>query len=223
MAVASRRSALRDSIRHGASLGIALSLHLMLLLLVLRPAAGGRSHASSGPGNRQVLHVRLLSRRPARPSVPVVLPTLRMAASSVRIRSAQSRHLSSQAATQRPERISLPLDAPIGYTGNRHEVGDGGFHKRLGEAQGAAAIHGVPGSSRPFVAGIHLIDPGEQGTDAVMRKAQRLFGITNRHCMDIAAWRQLTPRELDAQHLSLGDLDQIAEKYHCNAPLGLSF
>jgi hypothetical protein len=146
-----------------------------------------------------------------------------MAAPRVRIRSAQSRPLSSPAATQRPARILLPLDTPIGDTGNRREVGDGGFHKRLGEAQGAAAIHGVPGSSRPFVAGVHLIDPGKQGIAAAMRKAQRLFGITDRHCMDIAAWRQWTPRELDAQHLSLGDLDRIAEKYHCNAPLGLSF
>jgi hypothetical protein len=204
--------------RRGAALGIALSLHLILLLLVLRPASDERRPAPIRPSNRQALQVRLLSRRPVRPPTPVAVPMLRVTTSIVRIHSARSQRLSLSGKT-----LPNSLDTPTVETGNHGKVGDGGFNQRLRNAQDSHAIHGVPGSSRPFVAGIHLIDPRKQGIAAVMRKAQRLFGVTNHHCIDVGAWRQLTPQELSERHISLRDVDRMAEEYDCDAPPGLSF
>lgn len=218
MAVASRRSALHESMRRGAALGVALSLHLILLLLVLRPASDERRPTPIRPGNRQALQVRLLSRGPVRPPTPVVVPMLRVVAPIVHSHSARSQRLSLS-----EKALPNSLDTSTVDTGNHGKVADGGFNTRLRNAQDSHAIRGVPGSSRPIVAGIHLIDPRKQGIAAVMRKAQRLFGVANRHCIDVGAWRQLTPQELSERHISLRDVDRMAEKYDCNAPPGLSF
>jgi hypothetical protein len=98
--------------------------------------------------------------------------------------------------------------------------------KRAGEAvrpaNARAGIGGVPGSDMRFVPGIRLTDPMKQGIGAVTRKVQRLFGVTNHHCIDVDVWRHLTPQELSARHISSGDVDKIDEKYDCNRPPGLS-
>ncbi|HUH54145.1 MAG TPA: hypothetical protein VLZ32_00225 [Rhodanobacter sp.] len=100
---------------------------------------------------------------------------------------------------------------------------DGGFHARLRRAQRAHDVHGLPGFHTSLVPGIHLVDPVEQGLGAVMRTAQRAFGIRSSHCIDVDIWRQLTPNELSTRHLSLGDVDKADEKYDCNRPPGLHF
>jgi hypothetical protein len=75
--------------------------------------------------------------------------------------------------------------------------------KRAGEAvrpaNARAGIGGVPGSDMCFVPGIRLTDPMKQGIGAVTRKVQRLFGVTNHHCIDVDVWRHLTPQELSAR------------------------
>ncbi|MEO7066734.1 MAG: hypothetical protein ABI114_07480 [Rhodanobacter sp.] len=100
---------------------------------------------------------------------------------------------------------------------------DTGFQARLHDAQRSRVVRGVPGSDTPFVAGIHFVDPMQQGIGAVMRTAQRAFGITNSHCVDVDVWRHLTPQELSARYISPSDVDKVDEKYHCNKPSGLSF
>jgi hypothetical protein len=196
--------------RRGTAFGIALSLHLVLLLLVLRPASDERNPAPARPGNRHALLVRLLPRRPTRPTEFLAVPALHVVAPVVRLRSV---------APQRPPQSSGRTD----FSATQGSVGDGGFQERLLDARSAHAIHGVPGSSTPLLPGIHFIDPGKQGIAAAMRKAQRLFGVANRHCIDVAAWRQLTPQELGARHISLADVDRLDEEYDCNAPPGLNF
>lgn len=62
-----------------------------------------------------------------------------------------------------------------------------------------------------------------QGIGAVMRTAQRAFGVKNSHCVDVDVWRHLTPQELSARHVSPGDVDEVDEKYDCNEPPGLHF
>jgi hypothetical protein len=62
-----------------------------------------------------------------------------------------------------------------------------------------------------------------QGVGAVMRNAQRLFGITDHHCIDVEVWQSLSPEALSARHLSPSDVRGEDEKYNCNRPLGLSF
>jgi hypothetical protein len=63
----------------------------------------------------------------------------------------------------------------------------------------------------------------KQGIGAVMRTAQRAFGIANNHCIDVDVWRHLAPQELSARHISLSDVDKVDEKYRCDDPPGLHF
>ncbi len=107
--------------------------------------------------------------------------------------------------------------------GNEASASDGGFQEQLRNARHSHAVRGVPGSDTPYVPGVRLINPMNQGMGAVMRKVQRVFGVANRHCIDVEAWRQLTPQELSARHISSDDVDKTNEKYDCNRPPGLSF
>ncbi|MFC4529101.1 hypothetical protein ISN76_18840 [Dyella halodurans] len=63
----------------------------------------------------------------------------------------------------------------------------------------------------------------DQGIGSVMRSAQRLFGVTNRHCIDVDVWQHLSPDELKDRHLTAADVERESEKYNCNRPLGLNF
>lgn len=104
---------------------------------------------------------------------------------------------------------------------NEGDSSDGGFLERLNVAQRSYSVHGVPGSDTTYAPGIHLVDPMEQGAGAVLRTAQRAFGIENAHCIDVDVWRHLTLRELGARHISPDDVDSVDEKYRCNDPPGL--
>jgi len=61
-----------------------------------------------------------------------------------------------------------------------------------------------------------------QGVGAVLRTTQRLFGVTNRHCIDVEVWQSLTPEQRIERHVSKQDIEKINETYRCNAPLGLT-
>jgi len=100
---------------------------------------------------------------------------------------------------------------------------DGGFAERLRNAQQGQAIHGVPGSDLRRAPGMQMTDPMNQGIGAVLRNTQRLFGVTNKHCIDVEVWQSLSPDQLVARHLSPADVQRANEKYGCNRPLGLSF
>jgi hypothetical protein len=227
-----RDVALHDPIRRVAALVVAMSLHLAMLILLMRPAFHQRSDRLIGPSDRQALQLRFL--RPPQPSsVRISLPSHRMIASARHIHPTQSARPSQPATAQRTTHAASPpsaetspssADTPIPATDHRDTLSDGGFQDRLLKAQASHAVHGVPGSAdASFVAGIHLADPRTQGVAAVMRQAQRLFGVTNRHCIDVDVWRHLTPQELSARHISREDMQRVDEEYHCNQPLGLSF
>lgn len=90
-------------------------------------------------------------------------------------------------------------------------------------AQHSQGIRGVPGTDRRFAPGIDLTDPMDQGVGSLVRGAQRLFGVTNRHCIDVDVWQHLTPDELKERHLTAAEVEKQSEKYNCNRPLGLNF
>jgi len=94
---------------------------------------------------------------------------------------------------------------------------------RLHNAQRSYSVHREPGTDTAYAPGVHFVDPMKQGMGAVMRTAQRAFGITSSHCIDVDVWRHLTPQELSARHISLDDVDSVDEKYRCNDPPGLHF
>ena len=56
-----------------------------------------------------------------------------------------------------------------------------------------------------------------------MRSTQRLFGIPDRHCIDVEVWQGLSPDELIARHLSPGEVRREGDKYNCDRSLGLNF
>jgi hypothetical protein len=108
-------------------------------------------------------------------------------------------------------------------TSEEDSANDGGFQDRLHHAQHFRSVHGVPGSDMHVVSGIRLIDPMSQGIGAVMRTAQRAFGVKNSRCIDVDVWRHLTPQELSARHVSPNDVDKVDERYDCNKPPGPHF
>jgi hypothetical protein len=128
-------------------------------------------------------------------------------------------------ASSPPGGLALPsvLVSPNQYTNSQASTEDGGFRERLLKSQHSDDIHGIPGSDRPIVRDIQFINPMNQGIGAVARKMQRLFGITNHHCIDVEVWKSLTPEELIARHVSPDDVKEQAEKYNCYHPSGLNF
>ena len=222
---------LRESGRRVAVMVVVLSCHLGLLVLLLRSAISDRNATPAARTNPLVLNLRFI-RQPQSASSRLALPASQLVVSTPRIHGTPSMRPSEPLTVQRGAHIGAPPSethststptATNQYTGNGASTGDGGFHERLLNALHSYAVRGVPGSYTPYAPDIHLVDPMNQGIGAAMRKVQRLFGVASRHCIDVDAWRQLTPKELSARHISPGDVDRIDEKYDCNRPPGLSF
>ena len=209
---------------------VVISCHLGLLMLLLRPEIYNPSTTLVARSNPLTLKLHFI-RLPQTASTHLALPALRPAASTLRIQGTPPVRAPERPSAQRGTHVTAPPEthlssAPITPSqspDNEASSRDGGFQARLRNAQYSHAVHGVPGSDTSSIPGIHLIDPMSQGIGAVMRKTQRLFGITNRHCIDVDAWRHLTPQELSARHISPDNVDKTDEKYDCNRPPGLSF
>ena len=63
---------------------------------------------------------------------------------------------------------------------------------------------------------IHLIDPEKQGVQHVVRRLQHYFGVPDRHCIDVDAWRTMSKQDLVDRLISPEQVDRTAEKYNCN-------
>ncbi len=226
-----RSGNLRKSGHRVAVMVVVISCHLGLLMLLLRPAINTRDTTPSARSNSPVLNLRFIQQpRPA--SLHLALPASQLVVSTPNIHGMPSRRSPEPPQVQRAALVVAPPSethststptTPNQYVSNEASTSDGGFQERLNNALHSYAVRGVPGSDTPYVPGIHLVDPMNQGIGAAMRKVQRLFGVASRHCIDVDAWRQLTPKELSARHISPGDVDRIDEKYDCNRPPGLSF
>ena len=219
------RRAWLDPLRRGIALGVAISLHLALWMLVMRPSIWQQAATADQRSHPPVLQLRLLPRTVSL-QAPAAMPAPRVVAVVAHAVVQRKTHPAQAVMSIHVTPASVPPpdvpDAPAVTVGSQPATGDGGFHQRLLQAQRGYAIHGVPGSAMPRVAGVHLIDPGNQGISAVARQAQHLFGVANRHCIDVDAWRHLTPRELSARHISPNEVDRVDQAYQCNQPPGLS-
>lgn len=221
----------RESGRRAAALVVVIGCHLGLLTLTLRAAVWDRETTPVAENNLQVLQLRFFrqpqasSAHPAFAALQPVAP-MRPVYKTPSVRAPKPPGVQSAEHVVVPPSETQPTSAPTPLkpsTGNASAAGDGGFQERLLDAQRSYAVHGVPGSDKAHEPGIHLVDPMNQGIGAAMRTAQRLFGIKNRHCIDVETWRSLTPQELSARHISPADVDRDDEKYDCNAPPGLHF
>jgi hypothetical protein len=216
-----------------AAMAMVISCHLGLLMLLLRPANYDRDTTSIVENDTLALKLRFILQTST--STPLALPVFRPAVPTLRAHQKRSGRTPAPLPVQSATPVTaLPSEvrsnstptmpaSPNRYTDDKAPTGDGGFHQRLLDAQHVRDVHGVPGSDRRIVQGIGLINPMNQGVGAVMRATQRLFGVTNRHCIDVDVWRHLTPEELIARRMSSRDVDRIDEQYGCTRPLGLSF
>jgi hypothetical protein len=209
---------------------VVLCCHIGLLMLMFRPALYVTETAPALRGGTVALQLRFF-RRPQQPPPPVTLPAHGLvaptrsthAASTVKPSKSLLAHPDASVVAPAPEAPLVAMQPTTShYTDDEVSTVDGGFRDRLLSTQRSHDVHGVPGSGINLVPGIRLTDPMKQGVGAVMRKAQRLFGVTNHHCIDVEVWRHLTPQELSARDISSSDVDKIDAKYECNKPAGLS-
>ncbi len=225
-------------------MAVAMGCHLGLLVALLRPATPSTDKMPVSEGRSAAMRLRFIaSARPAsvlsapRPAPPVPVASSKTHASKAALPDKPIPVVNSATgpvpatSPTRPLVLTLPkavaspstpgADSPNAQ--RQIATGDSDFAERLLKAQHAHDVHGIPGSDRRLAPGIQLIDPRDQGVAAVVRKAQRLFGIPDRHCIDVDAWQQLSTEELVARHLSPADVKRDAERYGCHQPLGLHF
>lgn len=224
-----KSSRLRESSYRVTILVVVISCHLGLLLLLLRPVTFYRGTTPVVRNNYpQVLKLRLF--QPPQASSPrQALPTRRLIAPAVHSHRTLTARSPTPPAVQPAAHVDMQpyetrsTNAPPVDRNEEASSRDGGFQARLRHAQDAYSVRGVPGSDTPAAPGIHLVDPMQQGIGAVMRTAQRAFGIASRHCIDVDVWRHLTAQALSARHISSDEVDRVDEKYRCNEPPGLHF
>lgn len=224
------------STRRILALATAIGCHLGLLLIILRPASQTTIGAPAVESDAVILTLRIVSpsssaphpttsassRTIVRQGVTTIKPTSPLARRMARTSDHSAAVSIGTPTTDSP---STPTFAPaISDQGTPAQAssGDGGFQQRLLDAQQSHGAKSIPGSDHRVAPGIQLTDPMNQGVGAVMRDTQRLFGITNRHCIDVEVWQSLSPDELSARHLTPADVRRDGEKYNCNRPLGLS-
>jgi hypothetical protein len=230
------------SIRRIVALTITIGCHLGLLIVMLEPTAPRMDTTTETWNEIGSLRIRIISSSRIVPASPPVSTTAPPSPPKVAVKllpTAPRRvaadlppkprsHLSlatppPSAKAPHPQPTNDGTPATEQYTDQPATVGDGGFHQRLLDAERSGEIRGVPGSDRQIVPGIQLADPMTQGVSHVMRQTQRLFGITNHHCIDVEVLKSLTPEDLIARHLTLADVKKEEEKWDCNSPLGLHF
>ena len=107
-----------------------------------------------------------------------------------------------------PELVS-PGDDFIPGGGIFRHVAGAHFSKQGVRVPGASPLSGAPR--------LRMVDPRKQGLGGVVRFIGGLTGAVDRHCLDVEAWRGMTPAERTARHVSSGEIEEIAGQYNCDA------
>lgn len=209
------------SLRRGIALGLALSLHLGLLLTLLVPPSAMRSLFARSARRDHAIDVRLID-NPSAPHVSSNPPPTARALPKPSSR-APSR-VTQRPATQRPAPPSAPVAQrvqPLRQTLSTAPsavpdyIPGGGFAQRLQQTGRGRAASALPGSGRPIVAGVHMIDARTQGLAGVVGFIGGMFGADPPHCVDVDAWRRMTPGQLAERDLTPNDVQQIADDNGC--------
>lgn len=221
------------SIRRIVATSFAIGFHLALVIALLRPVApyvGIPDHDDyqAALKLRFVFLSRLASTTP--PSPPARSVAIRQASAKERL-PPQAMPIAPVAIRKHEAGVisaSIPPDASSPSLIEQHRAGlpatgDGGFKNRMSDAQQLQRVRGVPGSDRSIAPGLELADPMEQGIGSVMRNTKRLFGVTDRHCIDVDVWRHMSEDELIQRHITSADVEKASAKYSCDRPLGLNF
>lgn len=75
----------------------------------------------------------------------------------------------------------------------------------------------LPGALLPGAPRFRMVDPEAQGVAGFVRFLGSFTGAVDRHCLDLDAWRGMTPEERIAAHVSPADLEAIESRYRCAA------
>lgn len=159
------------------------------------------------------------------------LPPLQSSGKVARPRKSSARRRATDVVSSLPSEQPVRRDAPLSpgvsptlvIESPPSTATDGGFARRLDEARHAAAPPALPGSDRRIAPALNLTDPTRQGVGSMVRKAQRLFGVTSNHCTDVDAWRRLSPEQLAGAHMTEREVERINQTYECNRPMGLAW
>jgi hypothetical protein len=213
----------------GASLGLAIALHIGLALWVASPRspphhtspveptdglevrfvaaiAAAKKRSDGGRARLEVnpkLDVRMRKSAVDRPALaaPPVPRTL----------------LGTDAAPSPPvaER-QRDEQANVRFGGSDYVAG-GALFQAVGNA-GNGRVR-LPGGSRQANAPrFHMVDPRSQGIAGAVRLIGSLTGAVDKHCVDLDAWRGMTPEEKIAHHVSEADMARARDSYGCDAP-----
>jgi hypothetical protein len=206
----------RESGRRIAVWIVVIACHLGALMLFLRPVSEAANSDSPAAHSTPALKLRFVhASRPSTP--PQVLPPAVVSSKSVRPTTVVTRRETTAIAKPAvtipyaPAQVpAMPAEPGTARSGGESMTdSDGGFQDRLRAAQSGSSHKRLPGSDKAFVPGMHFVNPMDQGIGAVVRKAQRLFGVT--------------PQELSARHISPDEVDREDQRYGCNEPPGLHF
>lgn len=203
-----------------AVMAAVLLIHAGFVVLLLWPAGTWRWRGAMRPSARSdALSLRFIALPPAVPVPPRmrVLPPVRALVPTHRSRIAAA--VAAQRPKPRPPPVSgadvplSPVDdtrgtAPDYIPGGGRFAADPGFARDNVHLPGSAQpVHGMPV--------FRMVDPKMQGIAGAVRTVQRLFGIPDRHCVDVDAWRGMTTSERIARHIDDERIDETAARYHC--------
>ena len=94
-------------------------------------------------------------------------------------------------------------------------VGGADFQGQLDNANRALPVARLPGSAVPLVAGMPFADPRTQGIAGVARTMQHLFGVPNKHCIDVDVWQNMTRQERLERQIATSEVERVATENGC--------
>lgn len=220
------------SLGRSCLMALVLILHIVMLCYLLLPPAwrGWRdSHRISAAG---ALHVRFFLSPVRDHPIPVVTAKRRAKANrsgvmkhrltramilreSTSLRAVLVASRVGLATTPAPHTIMVLVPLP-----GADYIPGGGVFQQGADAHFSRQNVRVPSDS--FVSHaprFRMTDPRMQGLSGAVRAVGSMLGAVDPNCLDLDAWRGMTPTELIEHHApSEEKMQKIADKHHCIAP-----
>lgn len=206
-----------ESWTRAAVLALVTLLHLGLLAFMY-VVPWTRARTAGATAESTAIEIRFIA-PPPKPSAPIRFQT-RPSAPPKRVPViAVSRHVTpgktrimtrQEQQAGRLELVRAPVPATAGYV-----AGGGLLGTELRAAQDDMPVAHLPGSDKPIVAGLHMVDPRSQGISGAVRLLAGLLGATDPHCVAVDSWRSLGTQEMLDRHISPREVDRVAEEYQC--------
>ena len=199
----------RESLTRAAVLALVMLLHLGLLAFV-HVMPWPRARAASAAAEGSAIEIRFIT-LPAAPSASIsAQPQPGAVPKRVPMRVTRRPVVPGKAPTlARQQQTGPSVPAVADY------VDGGRFGAELRAAQKRVPVAHLPGSGKPIVAGLRMVDPRSQGASGAVRMLAGLFGATDPHCVAVDSWRSLTTREMLERHISPSEVDRVADEYQC--------